>query len=454
MAEVGYIILDIVVFIIGLCFLVCAHEAGHLAIAKICKVYCYEYSIGFGPAIFKHTFRHKVKKDKDAPANENEGKPLYKALTKTIDKDEGETQFSLRCIPLGGYVAMAGEDEDSDEDYDLIKVPKERTLPGVNHFKQICIMLAGIAVNFLLGFCLLFISYGACEQAYYDYTSNAVLVEEEENPLYDAGLRDGDQITSCYQKYENLYYYVDEEATELTLIEEPIYYPSSSATEIDCYYAVDETGEALSETCLNYALSNITNESNGISIEGYGQVYIGENSTRTIYLTYVRDDTSYTLDPVVLETSYSEDDDAYSLQTISISASIVYYYMNTSDALQTTCDQFGYYFVNIYKALGGLFTPSGWQNVGGIVSVYEVSSAAIDSGAAAVFNIWAYISINLACFNLLPFPALDGWQVLLALVETVSRKRVPNKFKNVASTVGMILLLVLAVGLIVKDIIL
>ena len=448
--QVLYVILDIVVFIVGLCVLICAHEAGHLAIAKICNVYCYEYSIGFGPAIFKHTFRHKRK---DRVENGNEDKPLYKALTKTIDKDEGETQFSIRCIPLGGYVAMAGEDEDNDEDYDLIQVPKERTLPGVNHFKQICIMLAGIAVNFLLGFCLLFISYGACQQAYYNYASSEVLVEAEDNPLYDAGLRDGDEITSCYQKYENLYYYVDEDATEPTLIEEPVYYPSSEPTAIDTYYALDGTGENLSKTCLNYALSNITNESNGISIEGYGQVYVGENSTRTIYLTYDRDGSSYTLDPVILTTSYSEDDETYSLQTIAISASIVYYYMSTSDAFVEAGETFGYYFVNIYKALGSIFTPTGWQNVGGLVSVYEVSSAAIDSGAAAVFNIWAYISINLGCFNLLPFPALDGWQVLLALIESVSRRKIPKKFKDVASTVGMILLLVLAVALIVKDII-
>ncbi len=447
-AEVGYIILDIVVFIIGLCALVCAHEAGHLAVAKICNVYCYEYSIGFGPAIFKHTPRRK-RKDENV---DEEHKPLYQALTKSINKDEGETQFSLRCIPLGGYVAMAGEDADSDDDYDLLQVPKERTLTGVNHFKQICIMLAGIAVNFLLGYLLLVVSF-SCEQAYYDYTSNEVIVAEEDNPLYDAGLRDGDLITSCYQKYENLYYYVDEEATELTQITEPVYYPSSTATAIESYYALNDEGDALSETCLNYALSNITNSSNGIEIEGYGQVYIGEGSTRTIYLTYNRDDTEYTLDPVVLTTSYDEEEEAYSLQTISISASIVYYYMSTTEAFQEAGSYFGYYFVNIYQALGKLFTPSGWQNVGGLVAVYEVSAAAIDSGAAAVFNIWAYISINLGCFNLIPFPALDGWQVLLALVESISRKKVPNKFKNIASTVGMVLIFILAIVLIVKDII-
>ena len=70
---------NIVLMLVILGILVAIHEAGHLAAAKIFKVYWFEYSIGFGPAIFK-------KKRK-----------------------KGETAFALRAFPLGGYVSMYGE---------------------------------------------------------------------------------------------------------------------------------------------------------------------------------------------------------------------------------------------------------------------------------------------------------------------------------------------------------
>lgn len=45
------IFISIIVFVLGLCFVICLHELGHLSMAKLFKVYCEEYSIGFGPKI-------------------------------------------------------------------------------------------------------------------------------------------------------------------------------------------------------------------------------------------------------------------------------------------------------------------------------------------------------------------------------------------------------------------
>ena len=58
-------ILNIIIFLLCLSAVVCIHEAGHLAVAKIFNVYCFEYSIGFGPALFKRTFKHRKKKKKN-----------------------------------------------------------------------------------------------------------------------------------------------------------------------------------------------------------------------------------------------------------------------------------------------------------------------------------------------------------------------------------------------------
>lgn len=101
-------ILNIIIFILCLSTVVCIHELGHLLVAKACKVFCFEYSIGFGPKIFSKKIKHKKKVLVD-------GKPVFEARTdgKKVplrEAVEGETAVSLRWLPLGGYVAMAGED--------------------------------------------------------------------------------------------------------------------------------------------------------------------------------------------------------------------------------------------------------------------------------------------------------------------------------------------------------
>ena len=77
--EVLMTFLYILLFLVFLSVLIIIHELGHLAAAKAFRVYCLEYSIGMGPLIFKHK------------------------------RKNGETQFSLRAIPFGGYVSMYGE---------------------------------------------------------------------------------------------------------------------------------------------------------------------------------------------------------------------------------------------------------------------------------------------------------------------------------------------------------
>lgn len=86
------------------------HEFGHFTFAKIFKVKVNEFSIGMGPAILK--------------------------------RKKGETQYSLRCLPIGGYVSMEGEDEDSDDERAFNKKPV---------WQKIIIVAAGAIMNLILG---------------------------------------------------------------------------------------------------------------------------------------------------------------------------------------------------------------------------------------------------------------------------------------------------------------
>ncbi len=107
--------MTIVYFIVILGIIVFVHELGHLISAKAFNVYCREFAIGFGPVI------KRIK-----------GK---------------ETVYSIRVLPLGGFVSMAGE-----AGVDVEDIPVERTLKGIPPFKRIIVLLAGVFNNILLAF--------------------------------------------------------------------------------------------------------------------------------------------------------------------------------------------------------------------------------------------------------------------------------------------------------------
>ena len=70
----------------------------------------------------------------------------------------------------------------------------------------------------------------------------------------------------------------------------------------------------------------------------------------------------------------------------------------------------------------------------------------------AFFWYGSALSLNLAIFNLIPIPGLDGWQLLVTTYEGATKKKIPDKVKGIVSFIGLGLLVILAAGLIVKDI--
>ena len=103
-----------IIFLLG--FLILIHEGGHFFVAKLCKVKVKEFSIGFGKIIWQ--------------------------------KQGKETKYAIRLIPLGGFVSMEGEDEDSDD---------ERSFAKASVWKRMAIVLAGATVNILFGLLVYFI---------------------------------------------------------------------------------------------------------------------------------------------------------------------------------------------------------------------------------------------------------------------------------------------------------
>ena len=156
-------IINILLFLLILGTLVTVHEFGHFICAKKSGVHIYEFSIGMGKAI-------KTFKGKDG-----------------ID-------YSIRMLPIGGYVQMAGE---VYEDDDTKKIPKEKFLCNRPWYQRLIILCAGVFNNFLLAVILLFTI--AC--IWGAPTLKPVVYEVEEGtPAAEAGIQSGDTILKINNK--------------------------------------------------------------------------------------------------------------------------------------------------------------------------------------------------------------------------------------------------------------
>lgn len=145
--------MTLIYFIIVLTITVMVHEVGHFLCAKKFGVYVYEFSIGMGPKI--------------------------------LSKVKGETTYSLRLLPIGGYVSMAGEDTSDN------KIPKDRQLCNISLFKRFITLIAGITFNILLAIILLFI-IGLFNGNTINDTKIAKI--SDAYPIYETNIKENDKI--------------------------------------------------------------------------------------------------------------------------------------------------------------------------------------------------------------------------------------------------------------------
>ena len=124
------------------------------------------------------------------------------------------------------------------------------------------------------------------------------------------------------------------------------------------------------------------------------------------------------------------------------------------ESLKGTFVDFGTSSTAIVRGIGSLVTnPNAWKDASGLVGIgFETTSILKNFGLGTFLYVWGLISVNLAIVNLLPFPGLDGWQLLVTAIEGISRKKIPEKVKNIVSFVGIALLFILMIAIVFKDV--
>ena len=294
---------------------------------------------------------------------------------------------------------------------DLYKtVPNERKLDGISRWKRAIIMIAGVTLNFILGFILLIVSYSITVVP--TIINNYVTVSENSN-AYKANWTSEDVIKTS--KYE------------ITIN------GNTSVKEFDC----EENNSNL-----YYSISALTNNEfkpqSENDVAKYTLVTM-DNKVINFELKAFFNNGEYTWPKVGVSFSYNYEKGTYRY--------------NFGEIMKNSCEDFGEFSIAIFKGIGQLFTKDGIQNVGGMISIFTVQQQAMHSGFNVVIRLWALISINLGIMNLLPFPGLDGWHFLVLIVEGITRKELPKKFKTIMSNIGMIILFGLMILVTLKDII-
>ena len=397
-------ILYILLFIVCLSVLIVVHELGHLTAAKAFKVYCFEYSIGFGPALFS-------RKRKD-----------------------GETKFSIRAIPFGGYVSMYGEGVEVPEG---IEIPPERSLEGIKKWKKAIILVAGVTMNAVLAIVIFLIS-NLCFPSV-EYYLNPITVSE--TGIVSEQLQSGDVITIEETQIESYYvvtrgaYFTKTDDTKVENITVLLNPQISGADKLDWSYF------------LNYAVIDADNK----IVQTYEAGKDYKSVTFVLHGTRGEEKIEISAN-VTLKCLLNEE--KYSFESPGISITKNEYYQGWSGIGNSFVD-FGNSSTAIFRTFGSLFvSQEAREGIGGIIAIgFETTSILQNFGFNQFLRVWGLVSVNLAIVNLFPFPGLDGWQLLVLIVEGISKKKIPDKVKNIVSLVGLVLLFGLMILLVVKDVI-
>src|SRR5574344_747933 len=492
---------SLLLFIIALGVLVTIHELGHFLFAKSFNVYCSDFSIGFGYKILKI-----VREDPDL-------KKDSLIWIKSKNKKR-ETNFSIGIVPLGGYVAMLGEDD--DEAIKNAPELKGRSVEDLAYWKKLLVFFAGIMMNFILAWLIFFISASCFEQKKVEYINvvqvddsimaNKTLTIDKDGTIpfefTSPVINSNGEKESYYGVYINnlesdttkLIYSVNDPAVPVKISNNNNFYSlifdtsSASLNNTDysnCFKLVLAKNYSTTGTAMYYP---VLAEKNNYTFYTFS---IGETiDAIPVYFTKMTSqDVKGTKNNVYLHLSL---DSEAKLNKLGV-GSYVHSYWNGWNSINgasknwlTSTDLIGRTLVKLF------YDPNTWSSVGGPVAIFTQTTSILSDYPFYVYlNTWAVISVNLAIFNLLPFPGLDGWQILVCLIEWVvngvkraknkknnnvvtpvnsdakeinvgekqvenssnNRWKFPPKIKNIISYVGLGLLFALMIVIFIKDII-
>ncbi len=414
------------ILLLTLLVLVAVHEGGHFAMAKLLGMAVEEFAIGFGPPLF--SWRRK------------------------------ETRYSVRLFPIGGFVRLAGEEGTA------VDVPYERTYYGRPAWVRFMVSLAGPLANIVLSGLL---AVGAIWGFGLPRVQVAGLISgrpaAEVLQVGDVVLRVGtrdvwlpDDVGPAIQAAAPgpVEFTLLREGKRLTVKVKPVRDEAEGRYLVGAYFSTGVLLPRISALEEGAPLS-----SSGLRAGDVIQAACGEevNSLAELYgllaggcrdITVARGETTLQIKlpdrpPDELLSGARFD----SLPRVVARPSL-------GTAVVLGARQIAQFFVALGQFIRGLLTgavPAG-QAVSGPVGMAGVLQQGLQAGGLATLLLIAFISLNLAAFNLLPFPALDGARMAFALFEMVTGREVSPRVETAIHTLGFIVLLGLMLLITWRDI--
>ena len=408
-----YILLAIAVLLV----LITVHELGHYIAGKIFGFQINEFAIGFGPAIFKKT-----------------------------NKKTGEV-FSIRALPLGGYCAFEGEDEEN---------PNPRAFNNMKPWKRLIVLVSGVLFNFIFGIItaaifLMVNGYGV--PVITDFSPN--------NYNYQQGLlQKNDVILAVDGKKVEAYRTISALLSDKKLNKELTVTVNRDGEIIDiegvkiikteAFFFATDTAKAAGQI-YDEAHNQLTAEQIYDLVKGIVPVYNeetkqwGDFSLGTTKLYKSADENAE---------QWTDEDFAklvgVTLSTPTESVGFVFYNQQAKYGFFESFLKawpFCFYICGlILAALGGLFTgATALKEVGGTITAISQVADISKMGINYFLMLLPMLAMNLALFNILPIPALDGSKCVFVLIEWIFKKPVPRKIENTIHLVGLVALLGLVV---------
>jgi len=345
------------------------HEFGHFAMAKLCGVQVNEFSIGMGPALIK-TYRKG-------------------------------TQYTLRLLPVGGFVALEGEEspestqaEGGNEEDAAPAIPPEvlaqrpgqplkmrrgglagrrgKPLNEAAVWQRMLVMAAGAVMNFVLGFVVLLLLISLRSEP---ITSKVIYAVEDNALCGQTGLQAGDEIVAVNGRH--------------------------------CFVANDMLYELM-------------------RTESYRAAFTVRRDGKLVELPDVQFDTWQ---------------DAQGQTHMTLGFTVYGLKKTPKNVLKEAANSVIYYGRIIYTSLADLLRGrESINDLSGPVGIVTAIGQAASYGWEDVFELLALITINLGVLNLLPFPALDGGKIVFLLIEAVTGHAVPEKIQGSLTVAAFALL--------------
>lgn len=359
------------------------HEFGHFAVAKLCGVQVNEFSIGMGPVLLK--------------------------------KMHHGTQYSLRALPVGGFVALEGEESpesqqaEREERSDLeerplsqrsgadsspdgealngkeVSQPTGKPLNEAPVWQRALIMAAGACMNFLLGFVVMAIVLTAQNEP---ITSRVIYAVEDGALCGQTGLEAGDKVLAVNGRR--------------------------------CFVANDMLYELM-------------------RTEDYSASF-----------TVLRDGKKVELPRVQFDTWQDEDGETH----MSLGFTVYGIKKTPVNVIKEAWNSVLYYGRIIFTSLMDLLRGrESINDLSGPVGIVTAIGQAASYGWQDLLELLALITVNVGIFNLLPFPALDGGKVVFLLIEGVTGHAVPEKIQSGLTLAAFALLFALMIFATYNDIV-